>query len=68
MQAQAVMERNAMTDLDVPERDAVTEGNPIRRALKRALVLFLILAAVVVVIALSTDGVPHLPFDYAGFD
>lgn len=57
-----------MTDLDVPERDAVTEGNPIRRVLKRALVLFLILAAVVVVIALSTDGVPHLPFDYAGFD
>ena len=57
-----------MTDLDVPERDAVTGGNPIRRALKRALVLFLILAAVVVVIALSTDGVPHLPFDYAGFD
>ena len=38
------------------------------RALRRALVLFLLLAVAVVVVAIATDGVPHLPFDYAGFD
>ena len=38
------------------------------RVFKRALVLFLVLAAGVLIIAIMTDGVPHLPFDYAGFD
>lgn len=38
------------------------------RAMRRAVVLFLILAAAVVAVAVATDGVPHLPFDYAGFD
>ncbi len=38
------------------------------RALRRAVVLFLVLAAAVVAVAVVTDGVPHLPFDYDGFD
>ena len=38
------------------------------RAMRRAVVLFLVLAAAVVAVAVATDGVPHLPFDYDGFD
>ena len=49
-----------------------TESNGLRshwvRAVRRAVFLFLVLAAAVVAVAVGTDGVPDLPFDYEGSD
>lgn len=58
--------------MDEPEQNGHPGPRGLRahlvRALRRAIVLFALLAIAVGVMAIATDGVPHLPFDYAGFD
>ena len=55
-----------------PERTDPPESSGLRahwvRAIRRAFLLFLVLVAVVVALAIGTDGVPDLPFDYEGSD